>query len=212
MADPDVLNVSKRDSRGTANARRDRRAGKIPAVLYGHGKDCISLSVPSEEVNLVIRRGGQFVNLAGDVSESALIRDVQWDPLGTDVLHLDLARVKADETVEISVSIELRGEAPGIRQGGVVQHSLHEVLMECPVTAIPEKISATINSLELDQSLTLADLEFPEGIKLLADPETVVVQCVEAAEELDEEEAGVPSGSVEPEVIGRKAEDEEGGD
>lgn len=208
----EVLQVSQRSTRGTANARRERAAGKIPAVLYGHGKETVNLSVPADEVQAAIRHGSHFVELKGDVDESALIRDVQWDTFGVDVLHVDFTRVDAGETAEITVSVELRGEAPGTKQGGMIRQMIHEVTIDCPVTVIPEKLFVNINSLELGGSVLAGDLELPEGANLQAEADTLVVQCVEVATHDDEEEAGVPAGPAEPEVIGRKPDEDEGGD
>lgn len=211
---PDVLNVTVRETRGTSQARRDRAAGKIPAVLYGHGKENITLTVVKDELESVIRRGNPLVDLAGGVSDSALIKDLQWDAFGIDVLHVDFTRVKAGEVVELTLTIELRGEAPGTKAGGVVIHAVHELPIECPVTSITDKVVVTINSLELDESITAADVELPEGAKLLVPPETIVVQCVEPTpEEEEEEEGGIAGASAEPDVIGRADEEgEEAGD
>ena len=209
MSKNDVLNVALRDGRGSRKARKLRASGQTPAVLYGHGEDTISLSVEAADLNTFVRRGLKLAKLAGAVSESALVRELHWDALGNDILHVDFTRVTVGEMVETTVSIELRGEAPGVRVGGVVQHSLHEIAIRCPVQNIPEKITVSVSGLELGQSLTLAEIELPEGGELVGDSGTVFVQCVEAAVE-EEEEVGVTEGA-EPEVIGRKESEEEDG-
>lgn len=202
------LNVAARNSLGTSSTRRLRNAGHVPAELYGHGAENVHLTIPAEEINSAIRHGSKLVELTGVVNESALIRSVQWDAFGVDVLHLDLTRVKAGQRVPITVAIVLRGEAPGLRAGGVVDHVLHQVEVECPVIAIPDKLEINTNSLELGQSITLDQVELPEGTVLLVPGEQIVVQCVEAP--VDEEEGVAASGdAAEPEVIGRKADDEE---
>jgi large subunit ribosomal protein L25 len=201
------LKVETRTSRGKRHARRMRLAGSVPAVLYGHGEQTISLSAPSEQVKAVIRHGARVVDLQGAVSEKAFIRDLQWDVYGMEVLHLDLTRVSADERVEVQVAVELRGEAPGVKDGGVVSQLLHEVEVECLVTAIPEKLSLNINELKLGDSLSAGDIALPAGATLLSDPEAIVVQCVEPKPE--EEEAAIVGEGAEPEIIGRKPEEEE---
>ena len=203
----DVLNVAKREALGSRNSRRLRAAGQVPAVLYGAGKDSVSLAVPTEQIEGAIRQGTKFVNLEGAVSDSALISEVQWDPFGLEVLHIDLARASAGDTAQITVPVVLKGTAPGVRAGGVVAHQLHAIALECPVTAIPENIEVNVNKLELEGVILVAELELPEGSKALVGDDKVVVQCVEAVEELDEE-ATAADLSAEPEVIGRKAEDE----
>jgi large subunit ribosomal protein L25 len=144
------------------------------------------------------------------VSENALILDVQWDPFGQDVLHVDFARVNLSEEVETTVRVELRGEAPGTRVGGVVEQQIREIDIVCPVSSIPEHLELNINSLELGQVLHVSDLNLPEGAKLVTDPATPAVQCMEPAVEVEEDEARATDGA-EPEIIGRKAEPEEEG-
>jgi large subunit ribosomal protein L25 len=209
LANVETVQVEQRDTRGKRNARRMRAAGKIPAVLYGHGQESVSLSVPAEAITSAIRHGSKVVELQGAVQQSALIREVQWDTFATEILHLDFTRVAAGESVETVVLIELRGDAPGTREGGVVDHALHEIQIECPVTAIPDKISVNINSVQLGDSIVAADLPLPEGARLLTDANAVVVQCVQPLAALEEEEG--PAEAQEPEVIGRKEDEQEEG-
>jgi large subunit ribosomal protein L25 len=197
----ETLQVKKRETRGKRNARRQRAAGLLPAILYGHGQEAVSLSIDSSEIAAAVRHGSRLVDLAGDLNEKALIRDIQWDTFASEMLHVDLTRVTADERIEVEVGIDLRGVAPGTNDGGIVEHLLHEIEVECPAGAIPEKIEVNINSLELGESYSVADLEVPSGVKLLAEPETVVVQCVEPQVELEEE--GLETEGAEPELIGR---------
>ena len=102
----DTLNVTKRQQQGSANCRRLRRAGQIPANLYGHGQENVNLALATDDLMGVLRHGGRMVQLAGDVSESALIREVQWDAFGSEVLHVDLTRVSAGELVEVKRAID----------------------------------------------------------------------------------------------------------
>jgi large subunit ribosomal protein L25 len=202
----EVLNVDVRKEAGKRHAKRLRKNGAIPAVLYGHGEQTVSLAVPGEQFNAALRHGSRLVELKGGANESALIRDLQWDIYGTAVLHIDFARVSADERIEVTVPVELRGQAPGVRQGGVIQTMVHEIKVECLATAIPDKIQLNINHLELKSSITVGQLELPQGVKLLSDPDAVAVQCVEPA--VEEELEAAPTEGAEPEVIGRKAEEE----
>jgi large subunit ribosomal protein L25 len=203
----EVLNVEVRKDAGSRHAKRLRNSGSIPAVLYGHGEQTVSLAVSREQFSTALRHGSRLVDLKGGVNESALIRDLQWDTFGTGVLHIDFARVSADERIEVTVPVELRGQAPGVRQGGVVQHLVHEIEIECLATAIPEKIQLNVNHLELGGSVTVGQLELPSGVKLVSDPEAIAVQCVEPA--VEEETAAGATEGAEPEIIGRKAEAEE---
>ena len=196
------LQVKKRETRGKRNARKQRAAGTIPAVLYGHGEDSISLSVDATDFAGILRRGSRVVDLSGDLEEQALIKDIQWDTFGSQVLHLDFTRIAAGETITVTIAVELRGSAPGMNEGGIVEQSIHEIEIECPAVSVPDKLQVNINNLKLGESLTVADIAAPEGATLLIAEDKVVVQCVEPAPELDEDEAAAMS--VEPEVIGRK--------
>jgi large subunit ribosomal protein L25 len=203
-----VLPVETRETHGKRRNRRLRHSGRIPAVLYGHGLENISLAVSAEELADMIRHGSRLVSLTGAVNESAFIRDLQWNTWGTHIVHVDFTRISEHEIVEVRVVVELRGEAPGVREGGVVNQHIHEVDLACPASSIPEKLQVNINHLELDQTVTLANLVLPEGSKLLeADMEAIVVDCVVPAELPEEGSAEAVPG--EPEVIGAKEKEEE---
>lgn len=201
------LEVQVRGDLGKRNTRRLRRSGNVPAILYGHGEANVCLAIPGEQVQKAVRHGGRLVNLTGAMTERAFIRDLQWDTFGLEVLHLDLTRVSEHELVEVHVAIELRGEAPGAKSGGVIDHVIHEVAIQCEVTSIPEKLFANINHLELGQAIKVSELELPATVKILAEADDIVVQCVEPVAEVEGE--GAEGAPAEPEVIGRKKEDEE---
>lgn len=202
------LTVEKRPNRGKRHAKRLRQTGAIPAVLYGHGEEPVSLSVPRDAFVSALRHGTRLVELQGAVRESALIRDLQWDTYGTGVLHIDFARVSADEKVKLTVQVEIRGQAAGVRAGGVIQHLVHQIEIECLATAIPEKIQVNINSLEMNGTILVGQIELPAGVTLLSDAEAIAIQCVEPAVE-EEAAEGLAGEAAEPEVIGRKADAEE---
>ena len=202
------LSVEIRKENGKHASRRLRRSGNIPAVLYGHKEETVPLTIKGEDISRVMRHGARFVELIGAVSDTALIREMQWDTYGVELLHVDFARVSADERVRREVAIELRGEAPGVRAGGVVQLILHSVDIECPAMAIPDKLQLNINHLELEGVLRVSDLAPPENVTILTDKESVVAQCVVPLEM--PEEAAAAAEAIEPELIGRKAEPEEG--
>lgn len=203
----EVLKVEKRKPHGKREARRLRAAGSVPANLYGHGEENVSLALRADEVRAVVRHGARVVDLEGDVKEKAFIRDLQWDTYGTHVLHLDLTRVSADERLEIKVSVELRGTAAGTQQGGIIEQVIHDVDIECLATEIPEKLILRIADLQLDGSLTASAIELPPGVKLVSDPDELVVHCVHPAAEAEAEPTA--GAGAEPEVIGRKAEEGE---
>ena len=197
------LAVETRDTQGKHNNRRLRLAGRIPGILYGHGLENVSLAVPADALTAAIRHGSRLVSLTGAVSESAFIRDLQWDTYGTHIIHVDFTRISEHEIVDVRVPVELRGEAPGVREGGVVVQHIHEVEIACPASVIPEKLAVNINHLMLNGSIALGSLGLPEGAKILAaDMEAVVVECIVPVELPEEGAAEAVPG--EPEVIGAK--------
>jgi len=208
MAEIHTLTVELRDKNSKRANRRLRSVGQVPAILYGHKKESKGLVLVASELDAAVRNGNRFVALSGGLSENAFIKDVQWNTWGTEILHVDFARVDADEKVRVTVAIELRGEAPGTKEGGVVKLTMHTIELECEAASVPEKIDVNINHLEFGKVLHVSDLVLPKGAKALVDAATAVVSCV-APVEVSEEETSAEEG--EPEVIGRKkAEGEEG--
>jgi large subunit ribosomal protein L25 len=204
----ETLNTILREALGKRETRRLRQSGKIPAELYGHGEKNVHLAVPLSELQAAVRHGAHLVELRGAVSESALIREVQWDPFGAELLHVDLARVSAEETVEVTLPVELRGTAAGAKEGGIVQQVLHDVRILCPAGMIPDRLEARIASLQVDEHFTAGQLELPAGATLLTSPDQIIAICStpEATGEAEE----VPAEVSEPELIGRKPKEEEG--
>ena len=210
MVEVATLNVELREAHGKRVNRRLRASGMVPAILYGHKQKCVSLSVPVETLEMVIRRGNRFVQLSGAVREKAIIKECQWDTWGKEVLHLDLTRVSEHEKIHVTVALELRGEAPGTKEGGVVRQQLHEIELECEAASVPEKIDVNINHLALGQAVHVSDLSLPAGSVALTDAGLLVVSCAAAVEAPEVEETAAVDGS-EPEVIGRKKEESEEG-
>jgi len=206
----EVLEVQSRDAVGKRNNRRLRASGSVPAVLYGHGTDPVSLTIPTDQLEAVLRHGSHVVDLTGGLKEKALIREIQYDVFGIDILHVDFTRVSADEKVQITLAVNLRGIAPGTKEGGIVQQVVHEVEVECKAVAIPESLELNINELQLNESLLASDIEIPGDVSLITPADTVMVQCNEPVEEAPEEE-GAEAGA-EPEVIGEKESEETAGE
>ena len=205
--DVETLTVELRETLGKRRNRRLRVSGKVPAVLYGHKEANISLMLPVEQIQTAVRNGVRFVQLKGAVNEKAIIKACQWDTWGAEVQHVDFARVSEHEKIRVTIPVELRGEAPGVKEGGVVKHVLHTIELECEAAAVPDHLVVNINQLEFNKIVHVSDLEIPAGSTVLTDSAQIVVSClpvVEAAETTDAASEG------EPEVIGRKkAEDEE---
>jgi large subunit ribosomal protein L25 len=206
----ETLHVEQRKTHGKRNNVRLRRGGRLPAVLYGHGEEPVSLTLAADEFDASLRHGAKVVDLDGAASGKALLQDVQWDTFFQHVLHVDLLRVRAGEKVKIDVPIELRGEAPGAREGGLVEQVVHSIEIEVALDVIPDKLHINVNKLEIDGHLTVKDIiDLPAGAKVLDDEDLMVVHCVMPAAE-EEEAVAEEAGAAEPEVIAKGKAEEEG--
>jgi large subunit ribosomal protein L25 len=205
----DLLRVEKRQLHGTRNNVRLRRAGRLPAVLYGHGEEPVSLTLAADQLEASLRHGAKVVDLDGDANGKALLQDVQWDTFFQSVLHVDLLRVRAGEKVTIDVPIELRGESPGVLEGGVLEQVVHSIEIEVALDVIPEKLHISIKNLKIGDHLTAKDIiDLPAGATFVGDEDELIVHCVMPAAE-EEEAAAEEAATAEPEVIGKGKEDEE---
>lgn len=204
-----LLNVEPRTKFGKRNNYRLHLAGKLPAVLYGHGEESVSLTLASEQLEAVVRHGAKVVDLEGSVTGKALLQEVVWDTFFHQVLHVDLLRVMAGDKVTVEVPIELKGEAPGVNDGGIIEHLIHSVEIEVPLDVVPEKLHIRVGSLQIGGELYIKDIsDLPAGATVNADPDDVVVHCIRPATE--EEEAAEAGEGAEPEVIAKGKEKEEG--
>jgi large subunit ribosomal protein L25 len=207
MAEAVVLVTQKREGIGSHRAAKLRKQGLIPAVLYGHKQATISVSVSHDELFSAVTHGARVLDLkADDGVETALIKAIQWDHLGKDILHADFERVSKDERITVSVRVELRGIAPGVTGGGVLDQPLHSLEVECLAISIPESLRVNMAELQLGQSIFVRDVKLPEGVKMISDLDAIVVHVTSPQAE---EEAAPAEGTAEPEIIGRKVAEEE---
>jgi large subunit ribosomal protein L25 len=202
----ETLEVKKRDLVGSRNASKLRGQGLVPAVLYGHGEENVNLCVRKEALGLVIRHGSKILSLTGDINDTALLREVQWDTFGTEVLHIDLNRVSQSEAVDVTLPVELHGEAPGTSEGGQVNFVTHELTISCPAALVPDHLVVPLGGLHLGQSIHANEVKLPEGAKMVTPGSVVVVQVVKPQVVLDEITAGT---GAEPELIRKPKEETE---
>ena len=196
MAESVELQAQQRDTQGTSHSRRLRKKGLVPAVVYGHKEKTQSLTIAAEELSKAIRHGVRVVDLKQPSGvQKALIREVQWDAMGHDILHVDFARVAADERITLEVRVELRGTAPGIAAGGVLVQPIHNLSVECLVIAVPESIRVNIGELQLNQAIHVKDLTLPAGLVVKNDPEAIVVQVTPQVAEVAAAAVPAPSRS-----------------
>jgi large subunit ribosomal protein L25 len=195
------LVADKREDAGKGVARKLRAAGRVPAVLYGHSMEPISLSVDSKELFHLFHTGAGtnvLVDLVVDGSAHlAMPRDVQRDHIKGRYVHVDFIAVRRDQTITVNVPIRVVGESVGVKAGGVVEHHLWDLQVECLPTNVPESVEADISSLEIGSSLKVADLVAPEGTTILTGPDesVVAVQQPQARIELEEAEAAAAAAA-----------------
>jgi len=203
------IQAEKRTAFGSRAARRLRSDGKMPAVLYGGDGDTESLSLPADEITRAIMSGEQSFDLRGALDQKTLLLECQWDSLGSEILHVDLQRIRAGEKIQIEVSVEPRGMAPGTGEGGIVNQHVHSVEISTIPSVIPDVLHVNINELQLGETMTANQIEdLPAEAELLTDPETIIVACVKPLAPTEEEEEAAAAGGPEPEVIGRPEQEE----
>jgi large subunit ribosomal protein L25 len=203
------ISAQARGELGTRASKRIREAGGLPGVIYGHKESVIPVTLPKKEVVTHLGHGAHLFDLSLDGrSEKVLVKEVQYDHLGSDVLHVDFARVSLDEKVEVTVEIELKGTPKGENDGGVLQQIMNEIEVECLVTDIPELIRHNVSEMALNDVLHVRDLKLPEGVRAIPEGDAIVATVREITE--TEEAPAAEAETAEPEVIGRKpAEGEE---
>src|SRR4051812_33002135 len=176
MAEVVTLKAAPRTGSGSRAAFQLRKKGLVPGVVYGHKEATVSVAVSAEELDRAIRvRHARVLNLQIDgKAETVLIRDLQWDPFGKTLLHIDFARVSATDRVKVTVPVELRN-TPKTTGGAVPAQPLHNLHVECSPIDIPDAIRVDITNLTLDTPVHVSDLQLPPGVKVLESPEAVVV-------------------------------------
>lgn len=215
-----ILNVERREATGKNANRRLRAAGLVPAVVYGAGKEAVSIQVDRKLLLDMLRTTGAdnavfLLHLAGTKHKRhTMIRDMSVHPLTRSIQHVDFQRVLMDEKVRVQVAIVLVGEAMGVKdEGGVLDFVTREVGVECLPGDIPQHFEVDVTELQIGDHLEFSDLELPPGVELLEDESRVIAALaharVELEEEEDEEELLIEATADEPEVIGRGKTDEE---
>ena len=220
------LTLEPRAEQGSRASRRLRRAGYVPGVVYGVGGETTSFKVEARRLRAVLAEGHALfdVELDGGNRQPVIVKDQQRDPVKGAVIHLDLLKVRLDQTIQSTVPLELEGveEAPGVKEGGVLEHVTRELNIEALPTDIPDRIVADVSGLGIAETMTLASVTAPAGVTILDDIEETVVatvtapsEVIEEPEEVEEEaalvgeEGEVPEGEAPPE--GEEAKPEEAG-
>lgn len=219
-----TLEVQERKETGTGPNRRLRKAGQLPAVVYGGGKDPVSIQVDQKSVHQLLREGGGenavfLLRLAGtDSSRHTMVRKIDVDPISRHIQHIDFQRIDMAKTVRVQVHIEVVGESIGVKnEEGVLDFVNRSVEVECLPEKIPSVIEVDVTELHIGQHLEASDLPIPEGVDLVDDLTKVIVSIAHARvheeeAEATEEDLLLEGASTEPEVIGRSKEENEESD
>ncbi len=209
MAEATKTRVEPRDPEknkgtGTRVSRRLRKKGLIPAVIYGHKQAVVPVTLTRDDVWRMIKTPGHLADLdVNGTPETVLIRDVQWDHLGKEVLHVDFARVSAEEMIDTEVSFEIRGVPAGLAAGGILEHLVHTLRITCRAGAIPESIKADVSHLQVGEGIHVRDLSLPPDVTVNSDADILLAHVVVRAvvEEEKPEAAEAEAAATGPEVI-----------
>jgi large subunit ribosomal protein L25 len=202
--------VAPRDERGSRASRRLRREGFVPGVVYGIGSDAVPFKVDGRRLRAVLAEGHALfdVEVDGGKPEPVIVKDEQRDPVRGTVQHLDLLKVRLDEKIQATVALELVGveDAPGVREGGVLEHVTREVTIEALPTDIPDGITADVSGMGIAETMTLDTISAPAGVEIIGELEEIVVATITAPSEVEVEE----EIEEEAELVGEEGEVPEG--
>ncbi len=211
MAEKAVLKAEPRQDTGSKHAVKLREKGLLPAIVYGHKKEPASVSLNRHDFVAELHHGHRLFEVdMGGAKETLLVKDVQYDHLGKEIIHADLVRVDLSEMINIRVPLEMKGTAKGTHESGIIDEHLDHLNIECKVSDIPERIIVSVKEVGVGDSIRAGEVELPEGAKLVTSPSALIVTChlVAAAKSTEEVEEEMPAS---PEVITEKgAEETEG--
>jgi large subunit ribosomal protein L25 len=200
MPDSTKLSLTARAPEGSRSARRLRRSGEVPGVIYGGDGEPSHFSVDARILRNTLAHSGAVLDVTiGDGKTSpVVVKDLQRHPVRGEIVHVDLLRVNMNETIQTTVVLELLGadDAPGVGQGGVLSQELRELNIEALPGDIPDVVQHDVSGLEMNATLTLADVTAPSGVTLLDDPETVVASITPPSAEPVEDEIETETGLV----------------
>lgn len=209
-----TLEAQVRKSVGSQESTRLREQGRIPAIVYGHKKDPLAVSFNAHDLVIGLHHGHRLMDVTVDgQTQAVLVKDVQYDYLGRDVIHADLIRVDVTERIKVSVPIELKGIAIGTLEGGMIEEHVDSLDVEVVVSAIPDFIAVQIKDIGIGDALHASDVELPDGIDLASPLDTLIVTChmkaaAKSAEDAEEGEVPVEEGATSPEVITERKEED----
>jgi large subunit ribosomal protein L25 len=200
-----TLDVQERPERGTRVMKRLRREGFVPGVVYGGSDgDSTSFKVETRALRQVLVQGQALIDLkVGSKTRPVIVKDQQLHPVRDEVMHIDLLEVRLDEKIQTTVGVHVEGgeEAPGVKEGGVLEHVTHQLNIEALPTAIPDYIAVDVSGMEIAATMHLSELTAPEGVEFLDDPEETIIATVVVPTEVEE-----PEIEEETELVGEDGE------
>ncbi len=206
------LRAEKRDALGTRACRRLRRDDRLPAVVYGHKEDALNVTLPLTETLRHLQRGAHLFTLQLDgATEQVLLKDVQYDHLGTEILHVDLFRVNLDEEITSEVGIHLVGEAKGVKNGGILTQMRDTIEVVCRVRDLPDEIRIDVSGLDVGDAVHISEVTLPDGVRIPGQEADFTVAMV-AAPKLATDDEVAPETGAEPEIIGQKQTEDDTGE
>jgi len=203
-----LLKAEIREQTGSKTVRKVREQGRIPAILYGHNQEPVAISLDAHNFVEGLHHGHRLMDVQiGKKKEKTIVKELQYDHLGKNIIHADFMRVDVTEAIKVTVPIELKGTAAGTHEGGIIEEQTDRLEIECMVTDIPETIVVSVKDVHVGDALHASDVMLPDGIKLISSPDTLLVTChlVAAAKTTEQVEEEMP---VAPEVIGEVKEPE----
>lgn len=207
-----ALNVDMREKLGSRYCQRLRKAGKLPGVVYGHKQDPVAIAFDAKQAMDHITKGEKVFRLdfAGGKEQMVLLKDLQFDYLGNNVVHCDFSRVDLNERVVTRVPVHLIGEAPGLKQiGAIMMHPTNEIEVECMVLEIPDYVEVSIGELTEGHAITAGDIKLPTAsMKLKTEPNAIIAQILIQIEAPAAEATAAVAGAAEPVVLTAKKPDE----
>jgi large subunit ribosomal protein L25 len=212
--DATALSVAAREPGGSRAARRLRREAAVPGVVYGGGADPVAFKVDARELRQALAHAGAVLELSveGGSATPVVLKELTRHPVSGEAIHVDLLRVRLDEAIHATVVLELVGveDAPGVKEGGVLEHVTRELTIEALPTDIPDSLHHDVSEMVIGDTLTLDAISAPSAITLLDDPETVIATLtpprlqIEEEEEIEEETELVGEGEEAPEGEGEE--------
>ncbi|MFC4075542.1 50S ribosomal protein L25/general stress protein Ctc [Salinithrix halophila] len=205
------LSVKRRKNRPRSVLTHLRREGRVPGIVYGKGMENLAIHMEMSEIIRLLQQGGTSAVVNLDLegkSHDVMICELQQDRIKDRILHVDFKVINMNEPIDTEVAVELQGEPAGVKEGGILQQQTRTVEIRCLPKKIPDQLTVDISGLNVGDSVNISDLDFPEGVELLSEPEEVIASVLppqmeqeREAEELDETAAEADKAQQEPELV-----------